>query len=209
MKPSAKNNLIQYLDIFWTMFRIGISTFGGGYAMMAIIEKELGERKHWISSEELLDYIAIGQITPGVIAVNVSTFVGRKRKGIPGAICATLGVITPSLIIIMIIAAFLVNFQENEYVQHALAGIRICVGALILNATIGFIKKTVIDGLTLAVFLSVFILAVFTRIETVYFVLGIIVISVVLTLVIGERFYDPKKKEKQEKQPEAGQEVKK
>ncbi len=207
MKPSARHNILQYLDIFWTMFRIGICTFGGGYAMMAIIEKELAEKKHWISSEELLDYIAIGQITPGVIAVNVSTFVGRKRKGIPGAICATLGVITPSLIIIMIIAAFLVNFQENEYVQHALAGIRICVGALILNATIGFIKKTVIDGLTLAIFLGIFILAVFTRIGTVYFVLGIIAISIVLTLVLGERFYAPKKKEEQDEQ--SSQEVKK
>ena len=172
-------------------------------------EKELAEKKHWISSEELLDYIAIGQITPGIIAVNVSTFVGRKRKGILGGIIATLGVITPSIIIIMIIAAFLVNFESNEYVQHALTGIRICVGALILNATIGFIKKTVIDALSLVVFLCVFILAAFTRIETVYFVLGIIVISVILTLALGETFYQaPAKKKAQTDAPE-DQEVKK
>ena len=189
MKTSVWETIKGYFDIYWTMFRIGICTFGGGYAMMAIIEKELAEKRHWISSEELLDYIAIGQITPGVIAVNVSTFVGRKRKGIPGGIIATLGVITPSLIIIMIIAAFLTNFQDNTYVQHALAGIRVCVGALILNATIGFIKKTVIDTLSLAVFLGIFILAAFTRIETVYFVLGVIAISVVLTLCLGEKFY--------------------
>ena len=197
MKPSFKDNLKAYLDVFWTMFRIGICTFGGGYAMMAIIEKELVQKKHWITSEDLLDYIAIGQITPGVIAVNVSTFVGRKRKGVLGGIISTLGVITPSLIIIMIIAAFLVNFESNEYVQHALAGIRICVGALILNATIGFIKKSVIDALSLAVFLCIFILAAFTRIETVYFVLGIIALSVILTLAMGERFYTgPAKKDK-------------
>ena len=184
-----KNNLIEYLDIFWTMFKIGICTFGGGYAMTAILERELVEKRKWITSEELLDYMAIGQITPGIIAVNVSTFVGRKRKGIPGGIVATLGVVTPSLIIIMIIAAFLTNFQDNEYVQHAFAGIRICVCALITHAVIGFIKKTVVDGLTLTVFICVFILAAFTKIDTVFFVLGVIAVSVVLTLVLGEKFY--------------------
>lgn len=199
MKTSVWDHIKEYLAIYWMMFKIGICTFGGGYAMMAIIEKELAQKKRWISSEDLLDYIAIGQITPGVIAVNVSTFVGRKRKGILGGIIATLGVITPSIIIILIIAACLTNFQDNEYVQHALAGIRVCVGALILNATIGFIKKTVIDTLSLVVFLGVFILAVFTRIETVYFVLGIILISVILTLSLGEKFYQAAMKKKEEK----------
>ncbi|MBQ9031030.1 MAG: chromate transporter [Parasporobacterium sp.] len=196
----------EFLDLYWTMFKIGICTFGGGYAMMAILERELAGRRKWISSEELLDYMAIGQITPGIIAVNVSTFVGRKRKGIPGGIISTLGVISPSIVIIMIIAAFLVNFQDNEYVQHAFAGIRVCVGVLIVNAAVGFIKKTVVDLLTLSVFLCIFILAVFTRIETVYFILGIIIVSVILTLVLGERFYrEPRK------QPESdrnGKEVK-
>ena len=196
---STKNSIFEYLDIYWTMFKIGICTFGGGYAMMAILERELAGRRKWISSEEMLDYIAIGQITPGIIAVNVSTFVGRKKKGIPGGILATLGVITPSLIIIMIIAAFLVNFQDNEYVQHAFAGIRVCVCALILNTAIGFIKKTVVDVLTLAVFLCVFILAAFTRIETVYCVLGVIVLSVILTLVLGEKFYAGKNGKEEDK----------
>jgi len=157
--------------------------------MIPIIDRELLQKRKWLTSEELLDYVAIGQITPGIIAVNISTFVGRKMKGIPGAILATLGVITPSVIIISIIAAFLVNFQDNEYVRHALAGIRVCVCVLIVNATIGFLKKTVIDLLTLAVFLSIFILAAFTRFETVYFVLAAIAVSVVLTLIFGEKFY--------------------
>ena len=184
-----KNTLIEYLDIFWTMFKIGICTFGGGYAMTAILERELAEKRRWITSEELLDYIA----------VNVSTFVGRKRKGIPGGIVATLGVVTPSIVIIMIIAAFLTNFQDNIYVQHAFAGIRICVCALITNAVIGFVKKTVIDMLTLAVFICVFILAAFTRVDTVYFVLGVIALSVVLTVVLGEKFYlNAKKTDKKE-----------
>lgn len=196
MSETKKQGIPGYWEIFWTMFKIGITTFGGGYAMVAIIERELGERKHWIVTEELVDYIAISQITPGVIAVNVSTFIGRKLRGIKGSITATLGVITPSLIIIMIIAAFLVNFSENAYVQHAFAGIRVCVCVLILNATINFIKKTVIDLLTLCVFICVFILAAFTRIETVFFVLGIILLSVILTLTVGEKYYiaQPKKK---------------
>lgn len=195
MKQPAKERIKEYWDIFWTMFKIGICTFGGGYAMMAILEKELAERKKWISSEELLDYIAIGQITPGLIAVNIATFVGRKKKGVPGGILATLGVVAPSIMIIMIIAAFLINFQENEYVQHALAGIRVCVCVLIVNAAVGFARKTVIDLLSAAVFVCIFILAVFTRIETVFMVLGGIAVSVILTLVLGERFYDPKGKD--------------
>ncbi len=169
------------------MFKIGITTFGGGYAMVAIIDRELGERKKWIEKEELLNYIAISQITPGVIAVNVSTFVGRKKGGVFGAICATLGVITPSIIIIMIIAALVTNFADNEYVKHAFAGIRVCVCVLIINATIGFIKKTVIDVLTFAIFICVFVLAAFTRIETVYIVLAVLFLSVIYTLIKGNK----------------------
>ena len=182
-----KERIKKYFDIYWTMFKIGICTFGGGYAMVAIISKELGERKKWIDQEELLNYIAISQITPGVIAVNVSTFVGRKKGGIWGAIWATLGVVTPSIIIICIIAAILTNFASNEYVMHAFAGIRICVCALIINATIGFIKKTVVDWLTIVVFICVFLVAAFTRFPTVFIVLIIIGISVVLTIVLGEK----------------------
>ena len=186
-KISTKDKIKNYFDIFWTMFKIGICTFGGGYAMIAIIDKELGEKRHWIEEEELLDYIAISQITPGVIAVNVSTFVGRKKGGIIGAICATLGCITPSIIIIMIIAACLMNFRDNEYVEHAFAGIRVAVCALIVNAKIGFIKKTVVDWLTLVVYLCVFIVAAFTTVQSVFIVLGVILISVILTIVLGEK----------------------
>ena len=174
MQKSLKEKLKLYLSIYWTMFKIGITTFGGGYAMIAIFDKELGERKKWIDREELLDYLAISQITPGVIAVNVSTFVGRKKAGALGAIFGTLGVVTPSLIIITIIAALLTNFAGNEYVMHAFAGIRICVCVLIINATIRFIKQTVVDVLTLITFLCVFVVAAFTRISTVYIVLFII-----------------------------------
>lgn len=182
-ETTKKNKFLLYLEIFWTMFKIGITTFGGGYAMVAIIDRELSDRKHWIEKEELLNYIAISQITPGVIAVNVATFVGRKKGGVPGAICATLGVVTPSIIIIMIIAALVTNFADNEYVRHAFAGIRVCVCVLIINATIGFIKKTVVDLLSLVIFLGVFITAAFTRFETVFIVLIIIALSVIWTII--------------------------
>lgn len=186
-QESFKDKLIKYLTIYWTMFKIGLTTFGGGYAMVAIIDRELCDRKHWIEKEELLNYIAIAQITPGVIAVNTSTFVGRKRGGVLGGIVATLGVITPSIIIIMIIAALITNFADNEYVKHAFAGIRVCVCVLIINATIGFIKKTVVDVLTLIIFLCVFVTAAFTRIETVFIVLVVIAASVVWTLIVSRK----------------------
>lgn len=157
--------------------------------MIAIIQRELGEKKKWISEKELLDYIAISQVTPGIIAVNVSTFVGRKMRGVPGAIAATLGVITPSLIIITIIAALLTNFTDNAYVQHAFAGIRVCICALIVNATIKFLKKTVLDWLTLVVFICVFAVAAFTRIQTVYIVLAVIALSVIVTIIQGKKSF--------------------
>ena len=195
---NAKSTILEYLEIFWSMFLIGLTTFGGGYAMMAIIENELGEKKHWLDKGELLDYIAIAQITPGIIAVNVSTFVGRKRKGIFGAVMATLGVITPSIIIIMIIAAVLVNFADNEYVKHAFAGIRVCVCALILKATIKFFRETVVDILTLIVFLAVFIVAAFSSIDTVLIVIAMIIVSVILTVVTGGKLEEKEKKKKAE-----------
>lgn len=178
-------SLKEYLEIYWTMFLIGLTTFGGGYAMVSIIKKELGEKKKWIDDEELMDYIAVSQITPGIIAVNISTFVGYKRKGVLGGIVATLGVITPSIIIITIIAAVLTNFYDNEYVRHAFAGIRVAVCVLIINAVIGFMKKSLIDVLTIIVFACVLIVSIFTSVRTVYIVLGVIALSVIITLIRG------------------------
>ncbi len=192
MKSGAGQKIKKYLEIYWTMFKIGITTFGGGYAMVAVIDRELCDKKKWIEKEELLDYISIAQITPGVIAVNVSTFVGRKKGGIPGGIIATLGVVTPSVIIILIIASILTNFSELEYVKHAFAGIRVCVCALIVNATIGFIKKTVVDVLTAITFICVFAVAAFTRIETVFIVLAVIAAGVIYTLVKNRKIPEVK-----------------
>ena len=133
-----------YLDMFLTFARIGGLTFGGGYAMLPILEREVVEKRKWCSEEELTDYYAIGQCTPGVIAVNTATFIGSKMAGIPGGIVATLGVVFPSLIIITVIAAFLRNFADNPYVIHAFAGLRVVVTVLVLNTVIKLLKSNVI-----------------------------------------------------------------
>lgn len=168
------------------MFLIGLTTFGGGYAMISIIQRELVEKKKWITEEELMDYVAIAQITPGIVMVNTATFVGYKRKGVLGGIVGTLGVVTPSIIIITIIAAVLVNFADNEYVKHAFAGIRVCVSALIVNAVIGFIKKALIDVLTIITFVCVLIVSFFTSFNIVYIVLCVIAVSIIVTLIKGK-----------------------
>ena len=121
----------EYLELVVTFFKIGIMTFGGGYAMLPMIQREVVEKKGWATEEEILNYYAIGQCTPGVIAVNTATFIGDSRKGVLGGFMATLGVVMPSLIIISIIAAVLNNFAEIKAVQHALAGIRVSVVVLV------------------------------------------------------------------------------
>ena len=133
----------EYLTLFWTFCRIGGLTFGGGYAMLPMLEKEVVERHHWTTQEELLDYFAIGQCTPGIIAVNTATFIGHKLKGVLGAIVATFGVIFPSFVIISLISAVLDNFAHIIWVQQAFNGIRVAVCALILQAVIKLMKSSI------------------------------------------------------------------
>lgn len=135
-------------DLFISFFKIGLFTFGGGYAMLPMLKKELVEEKQWVTEEEILDYFAIGQLTPGVIAVNTATFIGYKRRGIIGGIAATLGVVCPSVIIILCIAAFLNSFADIVWVQHAFAGIRIAVLALIIKTLWGMMTKGIKDIFT-------------------------------------------------------------
>jgi len=151
----------ELFDLYMVFVRIGAVAFGGGYAMMPILEKELIEKRGWITSEELVDYFAIGQCTPGIIAINVSTFVGVKKRGIPGAIIATLGFVTVPIVLIFIIAMFLKNFADNVYVKHAFAGIRVCVCVLIVNTVINMWKKSIPDIPALLLFISVALIAIF------------------------------------------------
>ena len=135
----------ELFDLFLTFARVGGLTFGGGYAMLPMLQKEVVEKRHWATEEEIMDYYALGQCTPGIIAINVATFIGYKNRGVLGAIFSTAGMVFPSLIIITIIAAFLQNFAELPLVKNAFAGIRICVGVLVLNAVKTLWKKGVLD----------------------------------------------------------------
>ncbi|HEY4543113.1 MAG TPA: chromate transporter [Tissierellaceae bacterium] len=144
----------ELLELYTIFFKIGGFTFGGGYAMLPILQEELVKKRKWATDEELLDYYAIGQVTPGIIAVNTATFIGQKQKGIIGAIVATLGLVTPSLIFISIISRFMKEFQQNQIFQHAFSGIQVVVVALILSVAIDMSKQTIKDkiGLILAIF---------------------------------------------------------
>lgn len=135
----------EYLDLFLTFSKIGVLTFGGGMAMLPMLQREIVDNKAWATEEELMDYYAIGQCTPGIIAVNTATFVGRKRKGTLGGIAASLGMVAPSLVIIILIAALLSNFADIVLVQKAFKGIRLCVCGLILSSLAKFYKKNCKD----------------------------------------------------------------
>ena len=171
----------ELLDLYFTFFRIGAVTFGGGYAMLPILQREVVDKKHWATEEELMDYYAIGQCTPGVIAVNVATFIGRKYRGIPGGIVTTLGVVSPSVIITSIIAAVINNFSDILWVQNALGGIRVCVCVFIFNAVVKLFKSAVKDKATLCLYLVLFAVAVFFDFSPIYSVVVAGVLGVVFT----------------------------
>lgn len=147
----------EYLELIVTFFKIGIMTFGGGYAMLPIIQREVVEKKGWCTEEELLNYYALGQCTPGVIAVNTATFLGNKQKGVAGGFLATFGLVLPSLIIITVIAALLTGFAEMEVVQHALAGIRVAVVVLVGYSVKKLMKSGVKDAFGWCVFVLTFL----------------------------------------------------
>ncbi len=152
--------------------RIGGLTFGGGYAMLPMLQKEVVEKHKWATEEELMDYYAIGQCTPGVIAINTATFVGFNEAGILGALAGTFGVITPSLIIITVIALFIRNFATYPVVQHALSGITVAVFALVLNAVLKLAKKSIINAGAVLILVVVFIVAMFTEIHSAWLIVG-------------------------------------
>lgn len=161
----------ELLELFLTFAKIGVMTFGGGMAMLPILEREVVQNKHWATEEELVDYFAIGQCTPGIIAVNTATFVGQTRKGAMGGITATLGVVFPSLVIITILAGLITNFAHLAWVQNAFAGIQVCVCVLILNAVLKLLKKSVVDKRTAVIFVIVLLGNMLLSVSPVWFVL--------------------------------------
>ena len=156
-------------------------TFGGGYAMLPILEREIVDKHSWATGEELLDYYAVGQCTPGIIAVNTATFIGRKNAGILGGIVATLGVVFPSVVIITVIAALLKNFADNECVKHAFSAVRVCVFVLILNSVIKLWKGSIKDVVSIILFAAVLILSFFFKLSPVIFVILCAVLGIVFT----------------------------
>ena len=171
----------EMLDLFLTFAKVGVMTFGGGMAMLPILQREVVEAKHWATEEELVDYYAIGQCLPGIIMVNTMIFIGQKRRGTLGGIVAALGTVCPALIIITIIAAVLSGFAEAPVVKSAFAGIRVCVCVLIFNAVMKLWKSSVIDWKCFVIFLLVALGSLFTDITPVLFV----VVSAVVGIAIS------------------------
>ena len=178
----------ELFDLFWTFCKIGALTFGGGYAMLPLIQREIVENKKWSTEKEILDYYAVGQCTPGVIAVNTATFIGYKLRGIIGGIVATLGVIFPSIVIILIIAAFLQNFADLSIVQSAFAGIRVAVVALIITTVVKLIKSSIKDYLGVIIAIIAFVVSAFIGLSPVY-----VVIAAALTGFISKGLRGDKK----------------
>lgn len=169
-------------ELYISFFKIGGLLFGGGLAMLPLLKREIVQSKGWCTEEEILDMYAIGQCTPGVIAVNTATYVGYQQAGVLGSIAGTLGVISPSIVIICLIASVLQNFMHLAAVVHALAGIRIVICALMLNTVIGMARKGIVDKLGGFLFAASFLLACFTPIPT-----AVIIILAGITGVLGQR----------------------
>lgn len=167
-------------DLFWIFAKMGAITFGGGYAMLPILQREVVEKKRWVTEEELMDYYAVGQCTPGIIAVNTATFVGQKCRGAAGGISATLGVVFPSLVIISVLAGLIHNFAHFPAVVNAFAGIQVCVCVLIFNSVRKLLKKSVVDKRTAVIFAVVLLGSVFLEVSPVWFVVLSGVAGVVL-----------------------------
>lgn len=175
------------LDLFLTFAKVGVMTFGGGYAMLPILQREIVEKKHWATEEDLADYYAIGQCTPGIIAVNTATFVGTKNAGTKGSIAATLGVVFPSVVIITFLAALISNFADIPAVQHAFGGIRVAVCVLIFNSVIKLGKSSVKDLPRALIFGFVLCLAAFAKVSTVVLVVLAAVAGLIVKPILDSR----------------------
>lgn len=167
------------LDLYITFAKVGGFTFGGGYAMLPMLRAEVVEKKKWATEEEIMDYYAIGQCTPGIIAVNTATFIGYKTAGILGGIFATLGVVSPSILIISLIGSLINNFSDLEVVQNALSAIRVCVFVLVLSAVIKLGKKSLTNTFSIVLYAIIFALALFTNISTIILIVAAAIIGLI------------------------------
>lgn len=185
-------------ELYWAFFKIGGLTFGGGLTMLPMLEHELVEKRKWITEDELLDCYAIGQCTPGIIAVNTATFVGYKKAGIPGGIMGTLGMVSPSILIITLVANFLKVFMSAETFIHAMMGVRGVVCALLMNTVINLGKKSLKKWLNWGIALVIFGLAMFTKLPTVVLVLMAAAFGIIFNLIKEKKSKTVKQEEKNE-----------
>ena len=176
MKKSKARNV---WELFLTFFKIGLFTFGGGYAMISLMERETVENKKWVTSEDILDMISIAESTPGVMAVNSATFIGYKIAGVLGSLCATIGAVLPSVIVITIIGYFGELLKNNYWINAAFRGIRACVVVLILNAVVKIVKPMEKTWLTLTVAVIAFALVTLLNVNAVWLILFGLVFGVV------------------------------
>ena len=182
--PKIKNEKLKYLPLLiLTFLKIGAFTFGGGYAMIPIIQNEIVEKKKWISEDDLLDIIAIAESTPGPIAINTATFIGYKVCGTLGSVCATLSVILPSFLIILIISFILNQFQNLKTVKYAFNGIRAGVLALIIKAWISMYKKCPKDVIFYVIAVLALIFAAFLKVNVLLITAACAVIGVAYSLI--------------------------
>ena len=170
-------------ELFFTFAKVGVMTFGGGYAMLPILQREIVENKGWATDEEITDYFAIGQCTPGVIAVNTATFVGQKTNGNLGGVVATLGLVFPSLIIITLLAGIITTVSHLPWIQNAFAGVRVCVCVLIFNAVQKLWKTSVVDLWSMIIFLVILISSLLTDISPILFVIIAAVAGIVIKVI--------------------------
>ena len=177
-----KSKLRQFVELYLAFLKIGAFTFGGGLAMMPIMQRELIEKRGWLTDEELIDYFAIGQSTPGIIAVNVATFVGYKRLGVLGGIIGTLGVVTPSWVIIMILAGAISSVDKYPVAQKALKGINVAVAALLTSVIVKFSKKTIKSVWNAVLMLTAFALIYFFKVQSVWIIIASLVIGCLITM---------------------------
>ncbi len=183
MKEKLKR-LVTLLAVF---FKIGAFTFGGGYAMIPLIEREVAEKRRWIVSQDMLDIIAIAESTPGPIAINTATFVGYKTAGVFGAAGATLGVVLPSFLIISLISFVLAQFREVQAVQFAFNGIRAGVLALIVKALWSMYKKCPKSPVAYIIMALSFVVAAFTGVNVIFIILAAAIIGVITSRVMAGR----------------------
>ena len=182
---------VSLWQLFFTFFKTGLFTFGGGYAMISILEEELVTNKKWITTQDMLDMLVIAESTPGVIAVNTATSVGYRVRGVLGAILATLGVVLPSFLIITALTFFINEFSDNPWYQAAFTGIQACVTILIINAFVKLVKQVERSWFSIVLLIAAFAVAVFTDFDVIFIILIGGVLGVVYTLI--KRRVDAKK----------------